>query len=147
MAVRESILDDVITDLKLIKKENDYNYDIGLVTRDPVNWTNVKPRDIPLAWVHWNLDEKEPETVAGQYITSSLNLIISGLIRENVDLMQNLNLFLDDIEKAMTVDGTRDGNAGYTAPLRIAVYYPDSLNDIIFDFEFTVWYTYVYNSP
>ena len=149
MLIRESILKNVVTTLKTIKKSASYNNNIKLVTRKPHNWNNIKPNEKPGGIVLWREDTKEPETVSGsgQYVMSFLTIVIRGIVYSKTDIEEALNLFTEDIEKAMCVDETRGGYGEYTIPKVIKAYDGEDDYHITFDFEFVCLYNYLYGSP
>lgn len=148
MATREAILANVKTTLEGITTESGYNNDIGLVSREVKDWANIRGRDsYPAIFVSWSIDDKEPETVADQYILSRLNVVLRGVYQADSGLETGLNDFLEDIEKAMCADQKRGGNAEYTVPSRATVYKGEDSTVLIFDFEFEILYVYVYGSP
>jgi len=147
MSVRENILDNIVTTLKGINQNDDYNENVGLVTREPNNWNKLLPKDKPAIMVLWRNDEKEEETIAGQYILSKLNVVLRGVYYAKDDIEGKLNDFLEDIEKIMCVDGSRGAYAEYTVPRAIMVFQGEDSYNIIFDFDFTILYTYVYGAP
>ena len=145
--VRETIVDDIVTTLGTIATSSGYNNDIGLVTRKQLNWGQLKPNQLPAAMVVWVTDEKESDGANYQHIWSTLRVVIRGEVYAKTDLEGALNDFTEDIEKAMTVDGTRSNNAVYTIPVRVQAY--EIMNDYyqLFDFEFDVVYQYIYGTP
>lgn len=147
MAVREAILDNVVTTLKTITLTNDYNNNVGLVTRERFNWNDLKPKDFPAALVTWTGDEKEEIGISGQNTLSRLALVIRGVVYAQKNLENEINQFLDDIEVSLCVDQYRGTYAEYTTPRRIRVYQGEKIYFAIFDFEFEILYQYIYGSP
>jgi len=149
MSIRENILDNIVATLKGIKRSDDYNNDIGLVTREVNDWNKLLPNQKPAAMVFWTSDEKETETISlsGQYVLSALNVVIRGVVYAKTDLEGELNEFAEDIETILAVDEERSSYANYTIPRRITVYQGEDSYNIIFDYEFVIGYHYVYGSP
>lgn len=151
MGKRESILDDILTDLKTITKANDYNNDIGLATRETTDWMRLKPNQIPAAIIQWTNDERDPRDVQGNHILSTLTVVIRGVVAKisaSDDMEEKANEFSEDIEKAMAVDGTRGGYAMYTNPAGVKIYnLPPESNRAVFDATFIIKYQYTSGSP
>jgi len=148
MVVRERILDNIETTLKGIKTVDGYNENVGLVTREIYNWTNLSPRDKPAVIIQWVQDDKSNDiNIEGQHILSFLRVRIRGVYYSKTDLEGKLNDFLEDIEKIMSADQTRGGYANYTSPDVINTYQSESEFNVIFDFDFVIQYVYVYGSP
>jgi len=147
MAVRETILDNVVITLKTITLVNSYNNNIGLVTRERFNWNSLKPKDFPAALVTWMGDDKEEIGISGQNILSKINLIIRGVVYAQKNLENEINQFADDIEISLCVDTYRGGNAEYTTPRGITVYQAEKIDFAIFDSRFEILYQYIYGSP
>ncbi len=148
-SIRENILDNIVTTLRTITEANGYNNDIGLVTREPHNWNNLKPNEKPSAQVLWTTQEYETETItaSGQYVLAFLNVNIRGIVYAKDDLEGALNAFAEDIEQAMSVDETRNNLAEYTIPKLISVFAGEDEYNIFFDFEWTILFNYLYGSP
>jgi len=149
MSKRESILDNIVTTLKTITTANGYNNNIGLVTREASDWSKLLPNQKPATIVLWSSDEKDTETIpmAGQYVLSSLNVVIRGIVYAKSDIEGALNDFAEDIEKVMAVDETRGTYANYTIPRLITVFQGEDSYNIVFDYEFMVGYHYIYGTP
>jgi hypothetical protein len=149
MSQRENILDNIVTTLKGIKTSAGYNNTVGLVTREPNDWNRLQPNQKPAIIVTWSSDEKDTETItaSGQYVISSLNVVIRGIVYAKTDIEGKLNDFAEDIEKILAVDEYRGTYANYTIPRVITVYQGEDSYNIVFDFEFLVGYHYVYGSP
>ena len=149
MSQRENILDNIVTTLKTIKTTNGYNNNIGLVTREPNDWNKLQPNQKPAAMVTWSSDEKDTETItgSGQYVLSSLNVVIRGVVYSKTGIEEKLNEFAEDIEVAMAADEYRGGYANYTIPKSITVYQGEDSYNIVFDYEFLIGYHYIYGSP
>jgi len=149
MSQRENILDNIVTTLKGIKISAGYNNTVGLVTREPNDWNRLQPNQKPAIIVTWSSDEKDTETItaSGQYVISSLNVVIRGIVYAKTDIEGKLNDFAEDIEKILAVDEYRGTYANYTIPRVITVYQGEDSYNIVFDFEFLVGYHYVYGSP
>lgn len=149
MSKREDILDNIVTTLNNITKANSYNNDIGLATREPNDWNKLLPNQKPAAIVLWSSDEKDTETIpmSGQYVLSTLNVVIRGIVYAKSDIEGALNDFAEDIEKVMAADETRGTYANYTIPRLITVFQGEDSYNIVFDYEFTIGYHYVYGTP
>ena len=133
MAIREAILDNIVSTLEGITTDAGYNNTIKLVTREPHNWSNLKPDEKPCAQVLWTRDEKDDETTIGQYILSFLTVNIRGNVYSKTDLETALNAFCEDIEKVICVDQTRGGNAEYSVPKLITPFSGEDSYNIFFN--------------
>ena len=147
MAKREAILTNIVTTLETITVDNGYNNNIGLVTREPKDWVNLKPKDLPTACVQWSPDEREVKQIQGNNILSTLTIIIRGVVYAKTDIETEINKFTDDIEIAMMVDDKRGGNAMYTNPGTITVYQSLAQFYSTFDFKFEIKYQYMKGAP
>jgi len=147
MATREAILVNTVTTLETITIDNDYNNNIGLVTREPKDWINLKPLELPAACILWVPDVREAKDIQGHNILSTLTIKIRGIVYAKEDLETELNKFIEDMEKAMMVDDTRGGNAMYTNPGTVTPYRGPTQYHVIFDFDFEVKYQYLKGSP
>lgn len=147
MAIRESILTNIVTTLKTIAISGGYHNDIGLVTREPFNWTTLKPKDFPAALVIWKLEDKDATGLEGRHVLASMTVVIRGVVYAETNLETAINYFLEDIEKVMCLDTDRGTYAEYTDPSRITVYQTEQIKFAIFDFDFTVVYQHLYGSP
>jgi len=148
VAIRESILNNIVTTLKTISVVNGYNNDVGLVTRESFNWNNLLPKDFPAALVVWKRETKDATGMQGQHILADMVVVIRGVVNApKYELETALNKFLNDIETAICVDTTRGGLCEYTDPLAITVFQTELIDFALFDFEFTVEYQYLYGSP
>jgi len=147
MAKREAILVNTVTTLGNITVPGGYNNNIGLVTREPKDWVNLKPSELPAAWALWAPDVRESKDVQGHNILSTLTLRIRGIVYAKTALETELNKFTEDVEKAMMVDETRGGNAMYTNPGTVTPFRGPTQYHLIFDFDFEVKYQYLRGSP
>lgn len=148
MAIRESILSNIVTTLKTMSIVNGYNYDVGLVTREQFNWNTLLPKDFPAALVVWRREDKDATGLEGQHILADMTVVIRGVVNVPKDELETaLNNFLNDIERAMCADSDRGNLAEYTEPLSITVYQTELIEFALFDFEFRVEYQYLYGSP
>ena len=145
--IRDDIIKNIETTLAGISIAGGYNYDIGMVTRESEDFEIFAISDYPFVIIQWSRDEKESEDAVGQHVMSTLSLTIQGGIYASSLRETVLNNFLEDIEKALCVDGTRGGNAIYTEPENIEIFDTPKENEIIFNFQFSVVYQYVYGSP
>ena len=91
MAKREDILDNIVTVLGAIAKEDDYNYNCGLATREVTDWMRLQSRQMPAAIVQWTEDEREARDLQGKNLLSTLLVTIRGVVesRSNVDEVMN----------------------------------------------------------
>ncbi len=149
MSKREDILDNVETVLKTITLANSYNNDIGKVSRDISNWTNIQAKDFPFAIIYWKGNALEGTGATNQYIDSDFTVTIGGGISSKHEAVQELNDFLEDIEKAMCNNSSTvlGDNTGYVVPQSIEPFYSERTEMITFEFDFTVNYWYVYATP
>ena len=148
MGKREDILDNIVATLEAISKEDDYNYNVGLATREVTDWMRLTSRQLPAAVIQWTEDEREPRDVQGHNLLSTLLVTIRGVVESKSNIDEVLNKWAEDIEKALAVDGTRGANAMYTNPSIIRVYnFPPETNRGVFDFTFTIMYQYLEGSP
>lgn len=149
MAIRENIIDNIVTTLGTITVANGYNNDIVTVTREPNDWTTLNPGKCPAAMVLWSYDERERgETpMSGQHLLSELHVVMRGVVYAKSGIEEALNAFEEDIEKAMCVDDSRGGYAEYTIPARTTVFASTDAYYIEFEFEFVIVYQYIYGSP
>lgn len=147
MAVRESIIDNIVDTLKTITVAGGYNNDVGLVSRQPFGWNTLKPENYPAALVVWKTETKDATGLQGQHIMSTMVVTIRGVVYAKEELETELNEFLDDVEKALCADTDRGALAEYTDPVRITVYQTEIINFAVFDFDFEVVYQYLYGSP
>jgi len=151
MAKRESILDNIETVLKTITIDNSYNNNIGLATRETTDWMRLQPKQMPAAIIQWTNDDREPRDVQGHYLISTLTVVIRGVIAKvsaSDDMEQKVNEFSDDIETALSSDGTRGGNAMYTNPAGVKMYnLPPESNRAVFDATYIIKYQYASGSP
>jgi len=147
VAIRENILSNIVTTLKTITIANGYNYDIGLVSREPFNWNNMKPQDYPAALVVWKREAKDATGLQGQHVLADMTVTVRGVVWANTELETALNNFLNDVEKVMCVDTDRGGYGEYTEPLAITVFQTELIDFAIFDFDFRVVYQHLYGSP
>ena len=142
--IRENILDNVVTTLGNIATASGYNNDIGLATRDALRWASLKPDELPAAIVVTISDEKESTGATGQTVLSTLIIRIRGVI---TGTEETANLFSQDIEKIMAVDGTRGGYAIYTFPLGDRIYQGADDYVLEFDSEYEILYQYKFGNP
>ena len=147
MAKREAILDDVVATLKTITRDNGYNNDMATVKRTPVNDSTLQMKDYPAASVVWKREDKDIQGMPYDYVQNDLTLTVRCVIRANEDIESELNLMIDDVEKALTSSPTRGGNAELTDPLLITVFQGESESILYFDYDFHVRYFYVWGNP
>jgi hypothetical protein len=147
VAIRESILNNIVTTLKTISVVNGYNNDVGLVSREPFNWSTIQPKDFPAVFAGWTPEDKDATGLQGQHILADLTVTISGVVWAESDLETKLNNFLDDVERAMCADTDRGGYAEYTDPISIRVMRTELVSFVLFDFRFRIEYQYLYGSP
>jgi len=147
MAKRELILNDIETSLVAITVAGGFNNNIGVVARESEDIEHYKIADYPLAIISWSDEVKEGEDIGYDCVDAFLTVIIRGGIYATTTIETALNLFLDDIEKALATDPERSGNADLTAPVSIAVYQGPREHTLVFDFTFLVKYAYVRANP
>ena len=146
--VRKSILENVVTTLKTITTANGYHTNIGTVTRKMSNWTKLRPEDYPAAIPFWNIADYDTQGVTNSYNIVVMTLTVRGSYRDTLDnILDNVEYYIDDIEKAMCVDGTRGGYADYTIPAQIKPFFAEPYTIFEFDYSFTVMYDTVYGTP
>jgi len=148
MAKRELILNDIETTLAGITVVAGFNNDIKIVTRESENIEHYDITDYPLAIISWSSEEKEGEDVGFDCIEAFLTITIRGAVYATSGIETALNLFLDDIEKALVTDPERSGTADLTAPISITVYQDNPREHaMVFDFTFLLKYSYARGNP
>ena len=147
MATRETILNHVVTTLVAITVAGGYNNDIRFVTRESVQWERYNKQDYPLAIVAWTLEVPEIPGATSQSVVMDLTVTVRCVVYATTNLETVLNLFLDDVEKALCVDGTRGGAAWSTLPDVKEVLLTENESIIVCDFDFIIRYEYVYGTP
>lgn len=147
MAIREAILNDIETTLAAVSVATGFNNDIGIVTRESENIEHYDITDYPLAIITWSDEEKEGEDVGYDCVEAFLTVTIRGAVHATSAIETTLNLFLDDIEKALATDPERSNNADLTAPISIKVMLGEREHTLVFDFAFLVKYSYARANP
>jgi hypothetical protein len=71
------------------------------------------------------------------------------MVQATSDIETVANNFLDDIETALCAEDSRrrDDNAEDTLPQAVRMYDGKDDDIQIFDFDFLIWYNYLYGSP
>jgi len=140
MSTRENIIADVVTTLEGITG-------IAGVTRDIKHFRETD--SYPSVLILNGGQTFEPEDVGAVYLRSELIVRIRGIVQASSSIETVANDFLDDIETALCADDSRRRGdyAEDTLPKSVRMY--DSANDDIqiFDFDFEIWYQYIYGSP
>jgi len=147
VATRETILNHVVQTLASISKASGYNNDIRFVTRESVQWERFNKQDYPLAIVSWTSEVPAIEGAAGQSVVMDLTVTMRCVVYAETELETELNKFLDDVETALCVDGTRGGTAWSTLPDVKEVLLTENEAIIVCDFDFIIRYEYVYGTP
>jgi hypothetical protein len=145
--LREAILDNVVSTLKTITRDNGYNNDMVTVKRTPVNESVLQMKDYPAASVVWKREEKDIQGSPQDYVQNDLTLTVRCVIRATEDIEGELNRMIDDVEKALTSSPTRGGYAELTDPLLITIFQGESDKVLYFDYDFHVRYFYVWGNP
>jgi len=147
VGIRENILNDIESTLANITTDNGYNNDIGLVSRESENFERFTTNDYPFAIIQWTSEDKDTTGANQQTVISDLEVVIQGGIYATSNRETALNNFLDDLEKALCNDGTRNNNAWYTIPVSIEIFDTPKENVIVFNYTFLIKYDYVYGAP
>ena len=147
MSQREDIIADIVTTLETITKANSYTYDINTVTRDVKHFRELN--GFPSILVLNGGQSYEPEDVGAVYLRSNLIVRLRGMVQATSDIETVANNFLDDIETALCAEDSRrrDDNAEDTLPQAVRMYDGKDDDIQIFDFDFLIWYNYLYGSP
>ena len=147
MSQRENIIADIVTTLETITKANSYTYDINTVTRDVKHFRELN--GFPSILVLNGGQAYEPEDVGAGYLRSKLIVRLRGMVQATSDIETVANNFLDDIETALCASTSRRRGdyAEDTLPLTVRMYDGKDDDIQIFDFDFEIWYNYLYGSP
>jgi len=113
---RESILDDIETQLNTISQANGYRLDVARVTRQWIPPGDIKPDEFPCLEI---LDDVEPPFYHGQRVVYEFTVLIYGFIKRtkkqqtdsSENLSQRLNKLLRDVKDVLLVDPRRNGVA------------------------------------
>ena len=147
MSQRENIIADIVTTLETITKANSYTYDINTVTRDVKHFRELN--GYPSILVLNGGQAYEPEDVGAAYLRSNLIVRLRGMVRATSSIETVANYFLNDIETALCADDARrcGDYAEDTHPYNLKMYDGKDDDIQIFDFDFEIWYNYLYGSP
>lgn len=145
----DSILDNMADTLALMSTATGYHSNIGLATREGIDWPALQLEDFPAAMV-FNIVERDDETGATeQNVEAKVTVIVRGGIYTTVeaDRKTAINNFMQDIEKIIMVDGTRGGHALSTV-IKEKLPYNDEIQYVgVFDITFEVTYLYKHGQP
>lgn len=147
MSKRENIIANIVTTLNTITEDNGYHYNINTVTREIKHFRELD--DYPSVLIVGAGEERESKSLSGNYVRSLLTVRIRGIVQAESDIETAANNFLDDIETALcSADSRRRGGyAEDTWPSKVYMYSGTSDNIQIFDFDFELWYNFIYGSP
>ena len=106
MTKRQDIRTAIISRLNGITIANGFNNDIGLVSRQLKGHEAVTPDLFPAAFVV-NEDEKKVDGDVDD-LENSLQVQITCYVQDDEDTTNKLDLFLEDIEKAICPNTDRD---------------------------------------
>ena len=138
MGKREMILENIVSTLTGITKENGYDFDMKYVTREWNEYHNLKQKQYPATIVVWTEEGDEPAGANATYILSRLKVLLRGYIKASKNLEKKLNEYVDNVIIAMEKDSTRGGHANYTMPVRKRAYNTQEQNVIACDIEYSV---------
>lgn len=147
MSIREDIINNIESTLAGITVAGGYNNNIGVVTRESERFEHYSTSEYPIALIVWDSETKEGMDAAYNTVESDLVIIIRGAVYATSAIETALNNFIEDIEKVLAVDTTRNNKAEFTAPMAIEVHLGDREHTLVFDFVFMIRYYYVYGNP
>jgi len=144
---RENIIANRKTTLETITVANEYHYDVHTVTREIKHFRDLD--GYPSILILNGGQAYEPEDVGAAYLRSNLIIRLRGIVKADSNIETVANYFLSDIETALCAeDARRCGNyAEDTLPQSVRMYDGKSDDIQIFDFDFLIWYNYLYGSP
>jgi len=147
MSTLESILSNVETTLEGVSISGGYNNDLSSaqVTREVKNFRDNEGYDRFIVILYAG-ERKEAVDIAN-YIDSWITVRIEGRVRSSSDLETKVNQLLEDIETVLSVDRTRNGYAHDTFPKSVVILNGRSDDELLFRYDFEVYYSYSYGSP
>ena len=111
MSKRELILQDLVTTLRNIKKDNGYNYTVKTVTRTQEGWDKFPTTALPALVI---TDDREEITYIAQRVHNRLFVTIRGILDHSETASQDMNKLIEDVKLALGKDVTRGGYASDT---------------------------------
>lgn len=118
---REKILENLVAALGTIDGTGLFQTTVKTVDRDPIHWQRVQPDGFPAVFV---LPPDDPHEFKGfDRFRATFAIELLCYVREvsGEAIATTLEKFLHDVERAISLDGKRGGNAIFTQVVRIEV--------------------------